>query len=167
MRIRLTVLAFLTVLTAVLVTLPGGGVAGAAWSGPATLNTSAATDTGFDRFVELASDGAGNVVAIWTSAEDLNDPTLGQIGTDWDILVARSTDTGATCTATETAGLPAGYTKDESACATIALELLHHHQHQHRHLQRHQGLRPRPPRLPRPRRHHLPHLHIRLRHRRR
>ena len=28
---------------------------------------------------------------------------------------------GETCTATETAGLPAGYTKDESACATVAI----------------------------------------------
>ncbi|NIP86081.1 MAG: hypothetical protein GTO03_11145, partial [Planctomycetales bacterium] len=34
-------------------------------------------------------------VAVWKSAENLG----GTIGTDWDILVARSTDNGATWTA--------------------------------------------------------------------
>ncbi len=44
LKTHLIVLAFLTVLTAALVMLPGGGVAGAAWSGPAALNSNADTD---------------------------------------------------------------------------------------------------------------------------
>ena len=69
--------------------------AGATWTAPAALNTNAATDTGNDQGPEIATDGAGNWLAIWGSAEDLG----GALGTDRDILWARSTDAGATWTA--------------------------------------------------------------------
>ncbi|MFC1734494.1 hypothetical protein ACFL1X_00140 [Candidatus Hydrogenedentota bacterium] len=66
---------------------------GASWSSPTALNTNAVTDSGVDLYVELATDGSGNWVAVWMSNED-----LGGIGTDWDVLVARSADNGATWT---------------------------------------------------------------------
>ena len=57
----------------------------------ATLNTNAATDSGGeDWFPQVASDGAGNWVAVWYSGDSLG----GTIGTDNDILVARSSDDG-------------------------------------------------------------------------
>ena len=70
---------------------------GATWTDPAPLNTNAATDGNFgvdDEVPQIATDGWGNWVATWTTSNDLG----GTIGTDPDILVARSTDTGATWT---------------------------------------------------------------------
>ncbi len=68
---------------------------GATWTAPAPLNTNAASDTYFDYRVQLTTDGQGNWVAVWQSSDDLE----GTIGTDPDILFARSTDIGATWTA--------------------------------------------------------------------
>ena len=68
---------------------------GATWTAPAALNTNAATDTGIDLVSDVTTDGAGNWVAVWYSNENLG----GAIGTDYDVLVARSTDNGATWTA--------------------------------------------------------------------
>jgi hypothetical protein len=68
---------------------------GATWTYPAALNTNAATDVGYDRGPQVTTDGGGNWVAVWLSNDDLG----GTIGTDPDILVARSTDNGATWTA--------------------------------------------------------------------
>ena len=56
------------------------------WSPAVSLNTNASTDTGNDATPVVASDGAGTFVAIWSSTDDLG----GTIGTDADILVARS-----------------------------------------------------------------------------
>ncbi len=67
---------------------------GATWTAPAALNNNAGTDSGDDSYPQLATDGAGNWVAIWQSTDD-----FGGIGTDADILTARSTDNGATWTA--------------------------------------------------------------------
>ena len=64
------------------------------WTAPAALNTNAATDSGFDSNPQLTTDGLGN----WTTAWASNDSLAGTIGTDNDILVARSTDAGATWT---------------------------------------------------------------------
>ncbi len=63
------------------------------WDVPTPLNSNADSDNGRDFWPDLASDGAGHWVAVWTSNED-----LGGIGTDDDILVARSSDNGATWT---------------------------------------------------------------------
>jgi hypothetical protein len=67
---------------------------GATWSDPAPLNNNAAFDSGVDSRPDIATDGNGNWVAVWSSGEDLD----GALGTDTDILVARSTDNGATWT---------------------------------------------------------------------
>lgn len=54
------------------------------------LNTNAGVDAGADFFPEVTTDGAGNWVAVWES----NDSLGGTVGTDYDILVSRSTDAG-------------------------------------------------------------------------
>jgi predicted neuraminidase len=64
---------------------------GATWSPAAPLNTNAASDTGADQNPQMATDGAGNWVVLWSSSQD-----LGGIGTDFDILASRSADDGAT-----------------------------------------------------------------------
>ncbi|MCH7958529.1 MAG: exo-alpha-sialidase, partial [Candidatus Hydrogenedentes bacterium] len=68
---------------------------GATWTAPALLNTNATTDTGADRVPQVTTDGAGNWVAAWWSADDMG----ATVGTDRDIFVSRSTDNGATWTA--------------------------------------------------------------------
>jgi hypothetical protein len=67
---------------------------GATWTAPAALNTNAATDSGSDYYAQVTTDGAGNWVAVWQSDDSLG----GTIGADSDILIARSTDSGATWT---------------------------------------------------------------------
>lgn len=67
---------------------------GASWSAPAALNSSAATGSGDDVTPHIATDSTGNWVTVWDSSETLS----GTIGLDFDILVARSTDNGATWT---------------------------------------------------------------------
>ncbi len=64
-------------------------------SPPAALNTDATSDMLEDYSAQVASDGKGNWVAVWTTDEDPGCPLLG------DILVARSTDNGVTWTAPE------------------------------------------------------------------
>lgn len=61
---------------------------GATWTAPAPLNTNAATDTGD---LAIATDRSGNWLVLW-SAHDF-------LGNDPDIVVARSTDNGATWSA--------------------------------------------------------------------
>lgn len=68
---------------------------GVTWSPPKLLNTNGATDTGRELDHHLATDRLGNWVAVWNSNENLN----GAIGTDYDILLARSADNGATWSA--------------------------------------------------------------------
>ena len=96
-RLRLPLaLIVLGIVVAALAMLPGGGVASATWAAPAALNSNAAVDgTSHDAFIQVTTDGAGNWVAVWFS----NDTLGGTIGADNDILVARSTDNGATWTA--------------------------------------------------------------------
>jgi len=67
---------------------------GVTWTDPEPLNNNAATDSGNDFDPQVTTDGAGNWVAVWYSYDDLG----GTIGTDADILVARSVDNGATWT---------------------------------------------------------------------
>ncbi|MCH7644485.1 MAG: hypothetical protein IH974_06570 [Myxococcales bacterium] len=68
---------------------------GTSWSPAAALNGNAATDTGRDEFPQISTDGLwtegpATWVAVWSSTDDLG----GTIGTDFDKLVARSTDGG-------------------------------------------------------------------------
>ena len=64
---------------------------GLTWSAPIHVND-ATTDSGVDADSEIATDGAGNWVIVWTTFEDIG----GTIGTDRDIAFARSADGGAT-----------------------------------------------------------------------
>ncbi len=66
---------------------------GASWTTAAALHSNALTDSGWDDYPQVATDGAGNWVALWSSDED-----IGGIGTDTDILVCCSSDDGATWT---------------------------------------------------------------------
>jgi hypothetical protein len=68
---------------------------GASWTAPAALNSNAASDSGQDFYPQVTTDGAGNWVAAWMSTDSLGDT----IGADWDILVSRSTNNGASWTA--------------------------------------------------------------------
>jgi len=68
---------------------------GASWTVPATLNTNAGGDSGYDAPPQVTTDGKGNWLAVWFSNENLG----GSIGTDSDIFIARSTDDGASWTA--------------------------------------------------------------------
>ena len=69
-------------------------LAGLPWTDPEPLNNNAATDSETDSSPQVTTGGAGNWVAVWESSEDLG----GTIGTDWDILVTRSSDNGLTWT---------------------------------------------------------------------
>jgi uncharacterized delta-60 repeat protein len=56
--------------------------AGVTWTAPVPLNTYAASDSSFDASPQVATDGAGNWVAAWTS----NDSLGGTNDTNWDIF---------------------------------------------------------------------------------
>lgn len=66
--------------------------AGANWTNPAEISMS--NQPGSDEGVFLTSDGVGNWVATWESLQDLD----GAGGTDWDLFVARSTNSGTSWT---------------------------------------------------------------------
>lgn len=68
---------------------------GETWTAPAFLNSNAALDTEPDHAPDVATDGAGNWIAVWMSTDTLG----GMIGNDWDILVSRSSDNGENWTA--------------------------------------------------------------------
>ncbi len=68
---------------------------GATWSPPASIASNAATDSGADTKPVVASDEPGAWIVAWTS----DDPLGGALGTDTDILFARSTDRGTTWSA--------------------------------------------------------------------
>lgn len=93
MRSR-AVVAALVVLISVVALAPIGGEAVPRSSAP--LNTNAVSDSGGDFAAQMTTDGAGNWVAVWDSTEA---NVGGGIGDDHDILVSRSTDSGATWTA--------------------------------------------------------------------
>jgi len=61
---------------------------------PFRLNPNGVEDSARDHNVRIAADGAGCWIAVWES----NDSLGGAIGTDYDILVSRSVDYGATWT---------------------------------------------------------------------
>lgn len=66
--------------------------AGATWSDPVEVTPDPATDTAADQTPVVATDGAGNWVAVWISDNTLG----GVIGNDFDLLFSRSTDNGMT-----------------------------------------------------------------------
>ena len=68
---------------------------GATWTDIAPLNTNAGTDFGNDSDPSIATDRAGNWLVVWSS----KDPLGGTDTNDPDIVMARSTDNGATWSA--------------------------------------------------------------------
>ncbi len=64
---------------------------GNTWTAPEFLNTNAGTDSANDESPHLAADTQGNWLVVWHSNHDFD----GTIGDDYDILFARSTDSGA------------------------------------------------------------------------
>ncbi len=71
--------------------------AGQTWTDPAALNSYATIDDesfNLDFVPQVTTDGLGNWIAVWESTFNLGDA----IGTDTDILFARSTDAGETWT---------------------------------------------------------------------
>ncbi|MCC6490798.1 MAG: exo-alpha-sialidase, partial [Candidatus Hydrogenedentes bacterium] len=68
---------------------------GATWSAPVALNANAAADTRDDGFPSVSTDRNGTWMAVWYS----NDSLGNTIGMDYDILFSRSTDGGATWSA--------------------------------------------------------------------
>ena len=68
---------------------------GVTWTEQTALNTNAADDAGHDTLPQLTTDGQGTWVAVWESDDALD----GTIGTDADILFARSEDDGVTWSA--------------------------------------------------------------------
>ncbi len=71
--------------------------AGQTWSAPALLNINGTTDSGTDEIPRIASDGAGNWVAVWDSNESLD----GVTGFDYEVFVSTSSDGGQTWSAPE------------------------------------------------------------------
>lgn len=67
---------------------------GTTWTEPQPLHSNAATDSRDDGSPSIASNGNGNLVAVWSSSENLG----GTLGTDNDILFVRSSNAGATWT---------------------------------------------------------------------
>jgi Neuraminidase (sialidase) len=67
---------------------------GLTWSAPTALNTDAAKDLGFDVTPDIGSAGDDTWLVVWSAGDSLK----GRIGIDRDILIARSTDGGATWT---------------------------------------------------------------------
>lgn len=67
---------------------------GATWGTATALNSNAGSDTGSDQNPNAATDGQGTWLVVWQSTE-----SAGGIGTDLDILLARSTDNGETWSA--------------------------------------------------------------------
>ncbi len=67
---------------------------GATWTPPAPVHNNAGEDLGWDVTPHIVSDGPGSWVVVWISNDDfgLN------IGHDFDIIFARSSDNGATWT---------------------------------------------------------------------
>ena len=65
---------------------------GGSWTEPALLNTNGTFDSGSDFSPQIATDGAGNWLAVWESDDTLD----GTVGADNDIFVSISTDNGLT-----------------------------------------------------------------------
>jgi len=93
------------------------------WSTPVPLNEDAATDTGSDEDPRLVTDGAGHWVAVWSASDGL----MGDLGADYDILVARSADNGKTWTAPAALDANAATDSDDDAAPQIATDAAGHY----------------------------------------
>jgi hypothetical protein len=89
---------------------------GATWSDPAPLNSNATSDENSDWTPRLASDGRGNWITVWSSADSLGDT----IGVDRDILVSRSSDNGSSWSTARALNRNAATDAREDSSPTIA-----------------------------------------------
>jgi Neuraminidase (sialidase) len=69
---------------------------GETWGGPQLLDSNAVSGTGTDEIPAVMTDGNGTWVTVWISREDFNGAS-----TDEDIFFSRSTDNGATWSASQ------------------------------------------------------------------
>ncbi len=67
---------------------------GVSWTAPAPLNGNAGSDSGSDDDPDIATDGHGTWIVVWSSNENLG----GVTGPDFEIFFARSTNNGQTWT---------------------------------------------------------------------
>ncbi len=96
--------------------------AGATWTDPAPLNSSATSDSNSDWSPRLASDGRGHWVAVWTSNDSLGD----SIGVDRDVLMSRSSDNGNSWSPARALNLNAAVDSREDASPTIVTDGVGH-----------------------------------------
>ncbi|MEO6025781.1 MAG: exo-alpha-sialidase [Candidatus Binatia bacterium] len=68
---------------------------GVTWSAPAAVAANATTDRGTDQRPQVTTDRIGQWLIVWAS----NDTLVGTKGNDFDVMVARSSDGGASWTA--------------------------------------------------------------------
>ncbi len=91
-RVLTTDVIHVLIALAVVGTAPVRGQTVPSPTAPRPVNASAVSDSGIDEQPDIAGDGHGHWVAVWSSTENLG----GSIGADRDILVARSNDNGVT-----------------------------------------------------------------------
>jgi len=91
---------------------------GATWSAPAPLNQEADRDVGDDGSPELATDGRGSWVAVWTTWDSRGR----SIGSDGDLLVAMSRDFGQTWTASQMVDVKAAKDYGEDLNPAVATD---------------------------------------------
>ncbi len=91
---------------------------GATWSNAVPLNNNAATGTGYDQRPRIATDEHGHWVVVWIS----NDSLGNTIGTDSDILFARSIDNGANWSNPAPLNSTAGSDSASDSNPTIAMD---------------------------------------------
>jgi len=85
---------------------------------PFPLNTNAGSDFGSDQHPSIAADGSGNWVAVWQSNETLG----GTLGSDYDILTARSTDNGVSWTSPAALNTNAGVDNGNDEAPSVATD---------------------------------------------
>lgn len=91
--------------------------AGAIWSPPVPLNSHASTDSRDDFMVQLAADQRRNWVAVWSTEENVDG-----IGVERDLLVARSSDAGATWSTATPLNTNAATDSNEDSLARIVTD---------------------------------------------
>jgi hypothetical protein len=94
---------------------------GATWSAPAALNQNAATDTGEDTLPRIATDGF-NWFVLWTTTE----PVHPALGSDPDIVMARSNDLGATWSGPVSANSANLFENGQNTSADVATDRTGH-----------------------------------------
>jgi len=92
------------------------------WSFPVPLNSNATSDSGNDGYPSIATDGHGRWVVAWASTDTLG----GTIGSDSDILAARSIDNGANWSAPIPLNVNAGSDSGDDLSPQIATDGLGH-----------------------------------------